>query len=84
MKESKIRQIIKEEKDTLYGLMAVLRTIEKDWGKDSDLYYEFEDALVSGDYKQIDAVLNNYDVYEDYGEAVGRILNQDLSYEEDL
>jgi hypothetical protein len=49
------------------GGMKLLNKIQKDWGTNSDLYYEIEDALVANvDSKTIKNILENYDVLVDY------------------
>lgn len=67
MKKSELRQMIKEELLNENGGMKLLNKVRKDWGSNSDLYYEIEDALVSNvGSSVIKNILDNYDVLDDY------------------
>jgi len=75
IKESGLAKDIAESKhaDTIKQFMPLLSKIGKDWGKDSDVYSEVEDVLVSGNIKRLQSVLVNYDVWDDYKKQYAKL-----------
>lgn len=57
----------------------LLDKIEKDWGGDSDLYYEVFDQLMVKNFKGIISILKSWDVYDTYKEYLN--LNEDNTSE---
>jgi hypothetical protein len=62
-----------KDADTIKQFMPLLSKIGKDWGKDSDVYSEVEDVLVSGNIKRLQSVLVNYDVWDDYKKQYAKL-----------
>jgi hypothetical protein len=56
--------------------LPLLRKVQKDWGKDSDLYSDLESAVLGGSKKDIIDVLKNYDVYDDYKRSVKESITE--------
>jgi len=44
----------------------LIRQIEEDWGKDSDLYHLVIESIFDGNLNRLVRTLKNYDVYDDY------------------
>lgn len=56
------------------GTGSLLNKIKKDWGSDSDLYYDVQDVLMGGNnVNRVSSVLKNYDVYSDYKRYLKKI-----------